>query len=274
MKLGIFGCGNMGSVLLEGILNTGLFHAEDLIIYDLDRKKAGRFRDQWRVLAAADEKYLVSRSDYVLFAVKPQDLEKLLKEIEREINTPGKIVISIAAGVRVSKFRQYVPDNPVVRAMPNTPMMIGKGACGIYFDGAIPEDRKKTVLSIFQASALTEVVPKEDMLDAVTGLSGSGPAYVFSFIKSLADGGVQEGLPRDVAEKLAIQTVLGSSEMAMKKVVEDGSNLEQLKDMVTSPGGTTAAGLYALERERFRYAVMKAVREASQKSRKLGGSSK
>lgn len=270
MKLGLIGCGNMGEALLNGVLQAGVFRKEDVLIYDTDGKKSGKLREKWGVSSAKDEKDAAANADMIVIAVKPQDMPGLMRDIGQAVNTGRKILVSIAAGIPVSFYRKTVSENPVVRVMPNILMLIGKGASGIFMDGDMTEQEKSAVLSVFRASGTAEIVKKEEWLDAVTGLSGSGPAYVFTFINSLADGGVKEGLPRELSLKLAVQTVLGSALLAESEL-EQGTHLEKLKDNVTSPGGTTAAGIYALEKGRFRYTVISAVRDAAQRARKLGG---
>jgi pyrroline-5-carboxylate reductase len=193
-----------------------------------------------------------------------------LIDFQKPLDQNRKTVISIAAGVKTEFYRKYLAAANLVRVMPNLPALIGKGASGIYFEGNIPEDDRNMVLEIFQACGLASEVKKEELLDVVTGLSGSGPAYVFSFINSLADAGVLEGLPRDTARKLAVQTVLGSAEYAAGEM-KNNVHLEELKDRVTSPGGTTARGLFALEEGAFSAVVIKAVKEAVLRSKELGG---
>ena len=179
-----------------------------------------------------------------------------------------KILISIAAGVRISLFRKHLKTSLIARVMPNTPAIVGEGASAVYFDGNFTDQQKDIVLKIFKTCGIAEVVKIEDLLDAVTGLSGSGPAYVYTFINALTDGGVKEGLTRETSKRLAIQTVLGAAKLAQNEM---GTHLLELRDRVTSPGGTTAAGNHALEEGGFNASVVNAVSAASNRSRILGG---
>lgn len=269
MKLGLIGCGNMGSVLLSRMISSNIVNATNARVFDIDEKKMNKLATDLNVINVDNIGDLVSNSDVVIIAVKPNNIEALLDEYRSELDKSSKIIVSIAAGVQIGLYRQYIGIARIVRVMPNTPALVGEGASGLYFDGEFDEAEHCDILAIFEACGLAVVVQKESLLDVVTGLSGSGPAYVFAFINSLADGAVAEGLPRDIARELAIQTVLGSAKLA-KQEVSNGVHLEELKDRVTSPGGTTAEGLFALEAGGFRVSVMDAVRTASEKARKLG----
>lgn len=270
MKMGLIGCGNMGEAILNGIMRSGIVSAKDMMVYDIDIKKTSRISDKWKVGVSKSESELVKASGLVLLAVKPQDMSGLLNGLSSELNDSRKVIVTIAAGLKTALYRKTVRENPIARVMPNLPMLIGKGASGIYLDGNFTDEEKQLVLKLFQACGSAEIVKKEEWLDAVTGLSGSGPAYVFLFINSLAEGGVREGLPKDIALKLAVQTVIGSAGL-LSNALDEGKHPEKLKDEVTSPGGTTAAGIFALEKNKFRYSVMNAVKEAAKRSRELGG---
>jgi pyrroline-5-carboxylate reductase len=270
MKISVIGCGNMGSALINGMLSNQFIQKEDLRIYDVDNKKTEGHAEKWGLTVSKNLKEAVSFCGLLLIAIKPQDMEVFLTEITPVIDQKNKIVLSIAAGVRSSLYRKYIHQARLVRVMPNIPAFLGEGAAGIYFNGDFTADEKKNVLGIFESCGSAEEVGKEDLLDIVTGLSGSGPAYVFTFINSLADAAVLEGLPRDTARRLAVQTVIGSAIMASDALKND-IHLEELKDRVTSPGGTTAAGLFALEEGAFRGTVIRGVREAVRRSRELGG---
>lgn len=269
MKLGVIGCGNMGSAIISGVLKKGLVAPTDMRVTDVDASKLEALANQLGIVAVKTAQELVKQSDIVLIAVKPQDMSALLSGLKHDLDSVSKTLITIAAGLPVRLYRQVLKDVPIARVMPNTPAMVSEGASGVYFDGAFTASQKEQVLSILSACGIAEAVKKEELLDTVTGLSGSGPAYVFAFINSLADAGVLEGLPRDMARRLAIQTVLGSAELAWQEVSK-GVHLEELKDRVTSPGGTTAAGLAALEDGAFRGTVIASVCAATERSRELG----
>lgn len=270
MKLGVIGCGNMGFALLNGVLKSGMAMPGETWIYDVDEQKMTDIASQLGANPAADIGDLVSHSDLVLLAVKPQNMTELLLNHQATLDQPEKIVVSIAAGYTTASFRKYLSRVRLVRVMPNTPALIGQGASALYFEGSFQDQEKRAVLKVFESCGLAELVSSEALMDAVTGLSGSGPAYVFSFLSALTDAGVKEGLPRDVSKRLAIQTVLGSAQLALRSL-DDSIHLDDLKDRVTSPGGTTAAGLYALENGRFKATVMDAVNQAARRSRELGG---
>lgn len=267
MKIGMIGCGNMGFALLSGILAKNLAKPEEIFVFDVDSVKLENTAVKFGVRKTAINE-MSKQCSLIIIAVKPQDMELLLNDNRMDLDSAGKIIVSIAAGVSVSLIGKYLTRALIARVMPNTPAMIGKGASGIFFYGNFSDEQKSVVLNIFDSVGTVEVVKKEEWLDAVTGLSGSGPAYVFTFINSLVDAGVMQGLPRDTARKLAVQTVLGSAELAAASLAE-GIHPEELKDRVTSPGGTTAAGLFALEEGNFRATVMKAVKDASIRSKEL-----
>ncbi len=266
MKIGIIGCGNMGSALIAGILREKLY---EVYVYDIDEVKIKQALSRWNIKKAAGLRDIADKCGIIILAVKPQDVEPVLKEIKTKFDAGGRILISIAAGIKTNLIRKYLKKALIARVMPNTPALVGEGVSGIYFDGKFDESKQNLVLNIFYTIGIAEVVKKEEQLDAVTGLSGSGPAYVFAFINALADAGVMEGLPRDVAKRLAVYTVGGSAVLAAESL-EAGIHFEELKDRVTSPGGTTAEGLLALEEGAFRASVLKAVRAAAKRSKELG----
>ncbi len=263
MNLGVIGYGNMGQAIVRGVAKKKLF--QEILVYDVVVDKLRRLPGGAREASLGE----VLEADFVLLAIKPQDVAGFFEKEKTKLANRQKPVISIVAGLSVAFYRQWM-SCPLARVMPNTPAQVGEGATVVYFDGDFSEDQREKIKQIFLSLGLVEVVTKEELLHAVTGLSGSGPAYVFLFLSALADGGVMEGLPREVAKRLAIQTVLGSAELALQ-ALKEGKSFEELKDMVMSPGGTTARGVYALEDASFRAAVMRAVIQATQRSRELGG---
>ncbi len=269
MRLGVIGCGNMGFALLNGVMKSGMAMPGEVWIYDVDEHRMSDIAAQLGANKSQDITELVNNCDLILLAVKPQNMKELLQTEHENLDKKDKIIVSIAAGYQISSFREFLRQARLVRVMPNTPALIGQGASALYFDGEFQDQEKRAVTKIFESCGLAEVVKSENLMDVVTGLSGSGPAYVFLFINSLTDAGVREGLSRDVAKKLAIQTVLGSAHLALSSV-DDDIHLEDLKDRVTSPGGTTAAGLYALESGKFRAVIMDAVHAATLRSKELG----
>jgi pyrroline-5-carboxylate reductase len=260
MRIGFIGSGRMASALLEGILRAGIAAAGDVVLTDKILAAAEGLAGKTGAGARGSNADVAGNADTLILCVKPGDVADALREAG---DLSGKLLISIAAGVRL---REWAPGTPrLIRVMPNTPALIGRGAAAYAGDeGATPEDLE-VVERIFGAVGVVARV-KEELLDAVTGLSGSGPAFVYTVIEALADGGVLMGLPREIALRLASQTVLGAAAM----VLETGMHPAQLRDQVASPGGTTIAGLEALETAGLRAALIGAVRAATERSGELG----
>ncbi len=264
-KIGVIGAGKIGSAILRGVIRSGLVQKDQAIASDLSEPLRQSIAKELQVKVTPNNAEACDFADVVILAVKPQVVDPVVKEIAKQIGK-GKLLVSVAAGVPIARIEGNLNKGArVVRVMPNTPCVVGAGAsCYAAGTHATPADldRVGLILSSFGIALPVE----EKYLDAVTGLSGSGPAYVFLFMESLADGGVQVGLSREVALKLAIQTVYGSAKLAL----ESGRHLGQLKDEVTSPGGTTIAGLYALEKGKIRGPIMEAVLQATRRSQALG----
>ena len=264
-SVGFLGAGNMGEALIKGLLAAKLVPAQAIFATDVRPERLKELDRQYGIQVSSDNAELVKRADIVILAVKPQIMDAVATEIAPAV-TRGKLLISIAAGVATDKIRARLPrDARLIRVMPNTPALVLEGATAIAkADGLEPGDLD-VAREIFGAVGRV-VVLGEEMIDAVTGLSGSGPAYVAIVIESLADGGVRMGLDRATAMTLATQTVLG----AAKLLLETGLHPGALKDMVSSPGGTTIAGIAALEEGGLRTTFIKAVERATQRSRELG----
>ncbi len=265
MKIGFIGFGNMGSAIALGISNS-IVEPSDIVIYDKDSYKTSN-QKSFNVALSSSE--VVEKSDVIFLCVKPKDLSDALAPI-KNIFDQSKILISILAGVRVekiSKIFEHGSKPKIVRVMPNTPALVGEGAIGIFFDTSLTTDEKETVNKLLSSVGKCVVVEDEDLMDAITGLSGSGPAYVFLVIQALADGGVKMGLSRETSLLLAAQTVFGSAKMLLENI--NKFHPEQLKDMVMSPKGTTVEGITVLEENRVRFAFIKAVEEATKKSKEL-----
>lgn len=208
---------------------------------------------------------IIPEATIIILAVKPQVMVKALQQISPLVSS-SQVVVSIAAGITLDKMAQSLPEGTrVIRVMPNTPCLIGRGACGVSAGAFATSADLGLVRTLLETVGIVEVVP-ETLLDAVTGLSGSGPAYVFQIIEALSDGGVRMGLPRATATRLAAQTLAGASEM----LLQTGQHPGVLKDAVSSPGGTTIAGLHAMERGAVRAAIMNAVEAATLRSAELG----
>jgi pyrroline-5-carboxylate reductase len=264
-RVGFIGTGNMGEALIRGLRAVDLVPADLIYATDVRQDRVKQLGIEFGVQGAASNTDLVQRVDVVILAVKPQIMGAILGEIAPAV-TADTLLISIAAGVSTDRLRQLLGKIArIIRVMPNTPALVLAGATAIAkAEGLRPGDLE-TAEEIFGAVGKV-VVLDETLMDAVTGLSGSGPAYVALVVESLADGGVKMGLDRQTAMTLATQTVLG----AAKLLVETGMHPGQLKDMVSSPGGTTIAGVAALEDGGVRRTLMKAVEEATLRSRELG----
>ncbi len=264
--LAVLGTGMMGGALARGLVGAGAMPPGRLRLYDTHRAKAAALAASLGPEAQAAESALsaIAGADLILVAVKPPMVADVLAEIAPALS-PTQLVVSIAAGVRLAKMEALLPGGtPVIRTMPNTPCLVGMGATALCRGASATEEHLALAQSLFASVGLSVEVP-ERLLDAVTGLSGSGPAYVYLMIEALADGGVSEGLTRDVARLLAAQTVLGAAQM----VLSSDQHPAQLKDNVTTPGGTTIAALHVLERAGIRTALIDAIQAAAERSREL-----
>jgi pyrroline-5-carboxylate reductase len=266
LRVGFLGAGQMATALASGWLDARLVRPDHCRASDPLPAARESFSARTGCPASPDNRAVVAGSDLVVLAVKPQSLPALLAEVRSEVEARSPLVVSVAAGVSLRKLAEGLgPRCRLVRVMPNTPCLVGASASG-YSPGehATPHD-VALVGELLNAVGRAFELP-ESLLDAVTGLSGSGPAFVYLVIEALADGGVRVGLPRDVALALAAQTVLGSARMVLQGKQHPGV----LKDMVASPGGTTIAGLHALERAGVRGAFMDAVEAATRRATELG----
>lgn len=265
LTIGFLGTGKMATALARGFIRAGLVTAKQ--VFGSDPVPAARtaFGKETGARIVTDNLKVAELASVLVLATKPDQTAAVLREI-RDRFTPRHLLISIAAGVPTARLEAALPARArVIRVMPNTPALLGASASGFALGLAATKSDGELALRLLSSVGVA-VQLKESLLDAVTGLSGSGPAYVYQFIEALSDGGVASGLPRDVATKLAAQTVLGAAKM----VLETGQHPGALKDMVTSPGGTTIEGLHELEKGKLRGTVMSAVRAATEKSRKLG----
>jgi pyrroline-5-carboxylate reductase len=268
LPVGFIGAGRMATALARGLLASHVAAADSIVACDVDPGARQQFADLTGADAVAAADAVWSRSDIIILAVKPQQMADVLSGSRQHV-AARHLVISIAAGVPLAALAGALgPQMRLVRVMPNTPCLIGAGASGFALGGAATPADGDTVRRLFSTVGLALPLP-EKLLDAVTGLSGSGPAFVYEIIEALSDGGVRAGLPRDVATRLAAQTVLGAARM----VLETGEHPAALKDAVASPGGTTIAGLHALEQGGLRGVLMNAVVAAAERSAELGRSS-
>jgi pyrroline-5-carboxylate reductase len=274
MKIACIGSGNMGLALMKGA--SSVSGGANIFITDADAGKADAAAALLKANVLTSNSDAVKTGDYIFLAVKPQVMKPVLEEIapvlgERLEGKNPPVLVSMAAGWTIQKIREAVMEKPratlaqVVRIMPNTPALIGKGMIVLAAPPEVPEEKIAGLEKILSGAGIVDKL-EERYMDAVTGLSGSGPAFVCLFIEALADGGVLAGLPRDKALRYAARTVLGAAAMAE----ETGKHPGELKDMVTSPGGTTIAGVAALEAASFRSAAIRAVEAAWRRSIELG----
>lgn len=257
----------MATALAKGIAQAGVASAGEIIASDVYEGARAEFAKAVGCRVTERNQEVADASEVLVVAVKPDQVPALLREIAPRV-TEDHLVISIAAGVPIAKLELgLMDDRRVARVMPNTPALVGASASAFALGEHCKVADAAVVQRIFSAVGIAYQV-KESLLDAVTGLSGSGPAYGYAIIEALSDGGVGAGLPREVATKLAAQTLLGAAKM----VLETGMHPGALKDQVTSPGGTTIDGLHELEKGGLRAALINAVRAAAEKSKKLGAS--
>ena len=263
-RIGFIGAGQMAEALMRGLIDAGLSSADRITASDAVADRLEYICSEVGVATTSSNSEVVKKSEIIILAVKPNIVPDVLEDILSHIGD-GHLVVSIAAGVPLSRLQDGLPGSRIVRVMPNTPCLVREAAAGFALGEHATDEDRETVNQILSAVGRAFCL-EEKLLDAVTGLSGSGPAYVFILIEAMADGGVRAGLPRDVAQTLAAQTVLGSAKM----VLETGDHPGILKDRVASPGGTTIAGIHELEKGGFRDALMEAVVAAAKRSKELG----
>jgi pyrroline-5-carboxylate reductase len=263
--IAFLGAGNMAEALIMGLLRAGIARPDSVIATGRRTEKLEELNRTYGVRTTLDNVAAAREADVVVLSVKPQALDKVLVQVAPVID-PGKLIISVAAGVPIAAMeRRLGAGARIIRTMPNTPSLVGAGACALSRGEHASDEDLAVATRIFQAVGITTVVD-ENLLDAVTGLSGSGPAYIFLVIEALSDAGVKVGLPRYTAQKLAAQTVLGSAQL----LIETGTHPGQLKDQVTSPGGTAIAGLHTLEAGGLRTTLINAVEAATRRAKELG----
>ena len=263
--IGFLGGGNMAEALIRGLVRGDHIAPDHVLVSGPRAERLAELSDAYGVRTTTSNRELAAASQILVLAVKPQILDQVLLEVTGSIN-PGTLVISVAAGVSSATIERRMPSGArVVRAMPNTPALVGAGATAVSRGAHAEAADVDLARFVFDAVGIT-VVLDEAQLDAVTGLSGSGPAYIFLILEALADAGVKVGLSRRTAQKLAAQTVMGSA----KLLLDTDGHPGQLKDMVTSPGGTAIAGLHTLEQGGMRTTLINAVEAATLRSRELG----
>jgi pyrroline-5-carboxylate reductase len=264
-RIGFIGCGRMATAIAQGLVKASVVGPSQLTGSDPSAATRESFTKASGAPVVADNLSVLSGSDVIVLAVKPQHMPAVLKEIATGVEA-RHLFVSVAAGVPISAIASALGQTTrIVRVMPNTPCLVGAGATAFARGAKATEADASLVERLFSTIGIAMEVT-EPLLDAVTGLSGSGPAYVFQVIEAMSDGGVRSGLPRNVSTRLAAQTVLGAAKM----VLDTGEHPAALKDGVASPGGTTIAGLHELERGALRGALINAVEAATRRSQELG----
>lgn len=265
--IGFIGCGNMGCAMMSGILNSGLCKADQITASAHTQATLSRLSESFGIRVTPDNRTVVQNSDIIFLAVKPYLYKEIIEEI-RDDTDEEKLIIAIAAGISHSKLDDFF-GKPVkiVRAMPNTPAMVLAAMSALTPNELVTEEEMQTVTAIFKSFGRAQAIP-ESLMDAVTGVSGSSPAYVYMFIEAMADAAVADGMPRAQAYEFAAQSVYGAAKM----VLETGKHPGELKDAVCSPGGATIAAVAKLEETGLRNAVISAQRCCVEKSKKMGKS--
>lgn len=261
--LGFLGGGMMAEALITGMLKSEVINAENIFVSDPDKQRLATLKNKTGINTVKTNIELTQVANWLIMAVKPQVVSEVLLAIKPHITTKHAL-ISFAAGISTAYIASYLSKTPVIRVMPNTPCLVAAGVSALSYGTNAQPEHGQVAEAIFQSVGQTVTV-KEELIDAVTGLSGSGPAYMYIILEALTDAGVQVGLPRKTAAILATNTMFGAAKM----VLETGEPPGQLKDMVTTPGGTTIAGIYALEDGGLRVTLTDAVRAATEQAKQL-----
>lgn len=265
----------MAEAMLTGLLKSGTAKLERVLVSEIFEQRRRYMADTHKVPVTASNADVYNKCNVIIFAIKPQVLDTVLDELRRMQEKDGAwakqlkekaLFVSIIAGKTLATFEECLPGGRIARVMPNTPSLLGVGASAFVLGPHCRPEDGGVVETMMSSCGIAERVGDEGLLDAVTGLSGSGPAYVYLLVEAMSDGGVRMGLPRNVATRLAAQTVMGAGKMAL----EAGKHTGELKDAVTSPGGTTIAGVHALEAGAFRGTVVNAVQAATKRATELG----
>jgi pyrroline-5-carboxylate reductase len=265
MKIAFIGGGMMGEAMISGLIRQSSAEPEAITVSDVDEGRLTILAERHGIQAIAENRQAIRGKDVVVLAVKPQVLSEVTDDLQGEI-LPDQLVVSIIAGARIETLSQQLGHNSIVRVMPNTPAQIGEGISVWTATGAVNSEQKGVTRTILSSLGKEIYVAEEKYIDMATAVSGSGPAYIFLMIEALVDAAVHIGMPRMMASQLVLQTVLGSARIAEVS----GKHPAELRNMVTSPGGTTAAGLQRLEEAGLRAALAQAVIAAHEKAKALG----
>ncbi|WP_330375398.1 pyrroline-5-carboxylate reductase [Inediibacterium massiliense] len=259
--IGFIGAGNMGQAMMGGILKSNIVKKEEIMVSDQNENNICKIEKTFQVKTTKDNKEVAKFADILILSVKPNIYPIVIEEI-KDIVKKEVIIITIAAGKAIEGTQKLFERKlKVVRTMPNTPALVGEGMTSVAFNEVLTEEEKKRVIQILESFGKVEIV-SEKLMDVVTSISGSSPAYVFMFIEAMADAAVLDGMPRDQAYRMAAQAVLGSAKMVLDTKKHPG----ELKDMVCSPGGTTIEAVAALEKRGFRFSVIEAMQKCTKKS--------
>ncbi|SHF16966.1 pyrroline-5-carboxylate reductase [Clostridium fallax] len=262
--IGFIGSGNMGQAIVGGIVGSKLVSKDNIILSDLNESNLLKAKKNFGVKITEDNKEVAKVADILILSVKPNLYPIVIEEI-KDFVKDNVIIVTIAAGKSLESTKEaFGKDIKVVRVMPNTPSLVREGMAAICYNNAVDKEELKEVINIFESFGKAEII-QENLMDVVTSVSGSSPAYVFLFIEAMADAAVLDGMPRDKAYRFAAQAVLGSAKMVLETGIHPGA----LKDMVCSPGGTTIEAVATLEEEGFRNAVIKAMRSCTKKSQEM-----
>lgn len=263
-KIAIIGCGAMGSALAKGMVKAGNLKPSSLFLYDLDEDRMHELAKELNAVASGKLEDFIPQSKHIFIAVKPQDAEGLLCDIKPLVQE-GQIFVSIAAGITLNYIESCLSENTkVVRLMPNTPCLVGEGTIALSAGDAVTNEERRGVEKLLKPLGLTIRIP-EKLMDAATGLSGTGPAYLYLFVETMIDAGVAVGIRRDTAAKMVVQNMIGAAKM----LEQNPQHPAELRNIVTSPAGTTSAALLVLEESGFRSCLIKAVMEATKRSEEL-----
>ncbi len=263
-EIGFIGAGNMAYAICRSIINAGLYKPDEISAYDIDAKRLAVFKEEFNVQLSESNSSLVEETRHIILAVKPQHMAGLLDEIREAVNETH-LIISIAAGISTRYIETGLGKSPaVIRTMPNTPLMYGAGTTALCKGSYATDKQLDFTQKLFRSAGLTVIV-KEDMMDAITALSGSGPAYFFYIVEAMIQSAIELGLSPELAKKLASNTGLG----AMKMLTHSQQDPQELRRRVTSPGGTTEAAISVLEAENVKRSFMEAIKSAAKRSKQL-----
>jgi pyrroline-5-carboxylate reductase len=263
-KIGIIGCGNMGGTIAKGLIKKKLFKKQNVFVCDKDKKKLAQLKKAIKVKSICPSDELVKKADIIILAVKPKDFDRILQKISKVIGT-DKLVVSVAAGISTSHIEYYLGHAPVIRVMPNLAVVVATGMSAICKGKFSRKQHLALTEKIFRSIGKTVVVP-EPLMNAVTAVSGSGPAYVFEVMEDMIKAAMKAGLSKDISEELVKQTVFGSAKM----VIEGKDAPVVLRDRVTSPGGTTEAALQHMKKHHFSAVLIEAIQKAKRRAKELG----